>query len=148
MNTLVRDLLRVKGNAVETIAPTATILQAIKRMTTIRVGCLAVVAQGNRLVGIISERDCLWKAVAVGESPRTRLVKEKMTPIRDVCTVSPSDTVESCMSHMTTGRYRHLPVLEGKKLVGLVSIGDVVKSLISDQQEQIQTLEKYIEGSL
>lgn len=148
MNTTVGDLLRVKGSAVETIPPTTTILDAIKRMSAHRIGCLAVVAKNGRLSGIISERDCLWKTVAEEESPRKTLVKDKMTPIARMTTVSPTHTVEDCMSLITTGRHRHLLVLDGRKLVGLISIGDVVKYLLGDQEATIQSLEKYIEGSL
>lgn len=148
MNTPVSDLLRIKGSAVESIAPTATILDAIKRMSSCRYGSLVVVGKNGRLSGIITERDCMWKTIAIGESPRTTLVKDKMTPVAQMSTVSPSHTVDDCMNLMTTERHRHLPVVEGKKLVGLISIGDVVKFLMGDQQATIQSLEKYIEGSL
>jgi len=148
MNTSVSDLLRFKGSGVESIPPSATILDAIKRMSARRIGCLAVVAKNGRLSGLISERDCLWKTVAEEESPRKTLVKDKMTPVGKLTTVTPAHTIEDCMGLITTGRHRHLLVLEGSKLVGLVSIGDVVKFLLGDQEATIQSLEKYIEGSL
>ena len=148
MNATVNDILRVKGNVVESISPDATILDAIKRMSQRKLGCLAVVAKNGRLNGIISERDCMWKTIAVGESPRSKLVKDKMTPIAKVSSVTLEQTVEDCMSLMTSGRYRHLPVMDGKTLVGLISIGDVVKFTIGSHQAMIQSLQKYIEGSL
>ena len=148
MNTPVSDMLRIKGSAVETIRPTATILEAVKRMTERRIGCLAVVSSNGRLSGVISERDCLWKTLATEESPRKTQVKEKMTPIQKMSTVTPTHTVDDCMSLMTSGRHRHLLVLENNKLVGLISIGDVVKHILGDQQATIQSLQKYIEGSL
>ena len=148
MNTTVSDMLRIKGCAVECIAPGATILEAIKRMSARRFGCLVVMARNGRPSGIITERDCMWKTIAAGESPRTMRVKDKMTPIAKMSTVTASSTVDDCMSLMTNGRHRHLPVMEGSKLVGLISIGDVVKFTIGSHQAMIQSLQKYIQGSL
>ena len=148
MNATVSDMLRVKGSVVECIAPDATILDAIKRMSVRKLGCLVVMAKNGRLSGIITERDCMWKTIAVGESPRTTLVKGKMTPINKVSTVTPGHTVDDCMNLMTSERHRHLPVVEGKTLVGLISIGDVVKFTIGSHQAMIQSLQKYIQGSL
>ena len=148
MSTTVGDLLRIKGAAVETTGASATILEAIRRMGERHIGCLAVVTKAGKLMGILSEGDCLWKVVALGKSPRTGLVKEVMTPIAQMDTVSPSQTVEECMGLITTGRHRHLPVLEDGKLAGLISIGDVVKFMLDSQQSTIQSLEKYITGSL
>ena len=148
MNATVSDILRVKGSVVECIAPDATILDAIKRLSTRKLGCLVVMAKNGKLCGILTERDCMWKTVAAGESPRSKLVKDKMTPIAKVSTVTPAHTVDDCMSMMTSGRFRHLPVVEGKALVGLISIGDVVKFTIGSHQAMIQSLQKYIEGSL
>lgn len=148
MNATVNDILRVKGSVVESIAPDATILAAIQRMSLRRLGCLVVVARNGRLCGILTERDCMWKTIAIGESPRSKRVKDKMTPVSKVNTVTPAHTVDDCMSLMTNGRHRHLPVMDGKKLVGLVSIGDVVKFTIGSHQAMIQSLQKYIQGSL
>jgi len=148
MNATVSDMLRAKGGDVECIGPDATILDAIKRMSARRFGCLAVVGKNGRLRGIISERDCMWKTVALGESPRSTLVKDKMTPIAKMSTVTSASTVDDCMSLMTNERHRHLPVMEGAKLVGLISIGDVVKFTIESHQAMIQSLQKYIQGSL
>lgn len=147
MSSTVGDLLRIKGSAVEVIAPSGTIREAIRHMSKTRIGCLAVVTRTGKLSGIITERDCLWKVIAPGESPRTRLVKDKMTKIKQMETVTPSQTVEECMALMTTGRHRHLPVLKDGKLCGLISIGDVVKSMLDSQQATIDSLEKYITGT-
>jgi len=147
MSILVSDLLRIKGTAVEVIAPSGTIQEAIRHMSKTRIGCLAVVTKTGKLSGIITERDCLWKVLATGESIRKCLVKDKMTKIAKMQTVTPSQSVEDCMKLMTQGRHRHIPVLEGGKLAGLVSIGDVVKSMLDSQQATIQSLEKYITGT-
>jgi CBS domain-containing protein len=148
MNATVNDILRVKGSVVECIAPDATILEAIKRMSSGKLGCLAVVGRGGRLCGIITERDCMWKTVAIGEPVRTTRVKDKMTPVAKMSVVTLAHTVDDCMRLMTSGRHRHLPVMEGKSLAGLISIGDVVKFTIGSHQAMIQSLQKYIEGSL
>ncbi|HOU21745.1 MAG: CBS domain-containing protein [Kiritimatiellae bacterium] len=148
MSTTVGDLLRVKGPKVETIAPGATILEAIRRMADKHIGCLAVTNRTGRLVGIVSERDCLWKVIAAGRSPRTKLVKEVMTPVQKMRTVTPAILVDECMELMTGRRHRHLPVLVDGKLAGLVSIGDIVKFAIDAREATIQSLEKYITGSL
>lgn len=148
MNTPVSDLLRSKGSTVETIAPSATVLDAIQQMRACRIGCLVVVSRTRRVAGLVSERDCMWRTIAEGLSPRKTLVKEMMTPIRKLTTVAPTHTVTDCMNLMTTGRHRHIPVMNGTTLAGLISIGDVVKFLLGDQQATIQSLEKYIEGSL
>ncbi len=148
MSTTVGDLLGIKGAQVETIAGTATVLEAIRRMAEHHIGCLAVVGRAGKLSGIVSERDCLWKVMAGGGSPRTARVKEVMTPVRQLHTVSPAVTVEECMGLMTTGRCRHLPVVVGGKLTGLVSIGDIVKHTMDVKKETIRSLEKYITGSL
>ena len=148
MNATVGDILRVKGSDVECIEPDATILDAIKRMSSRKLGCLVVMGKNNKLCGILSERDCMWKTIALGETPRGKLVKEKMTPIAKVSVVTPAHSVDDCMTLMTTGRYRHLPVLDGKTLIGLVSIGDVVKFTIGSHQAMIESLQKYIDGSL
>lgn len=147
MSTTVGDLLRIKGAKVETITAAEPILEAVRRMSEHHIGCLAVVTKAGKLSGILSERDCLWKVFAQGSSPRTKLVKEAMTPIAQMRTVTPSQSIEDCMELMTTRRHRHLPVLDDGKLAGLISIGDVVKHMIDAQQATIQSLEKYITGT-
>ena len=147
MSTTVGDLLRIKGTKVETITASEPILEAIRRMSEKHIGCLAVVTQAGKLSGILSERDVLWKIVAAGSSPKTHLVKDAMTPVAQMKTVTPSQTVEECMELISGRRHRHLPVLEDGKLTGLISIGDVVKFLLDAQQATIQSLEKYITGT-
>ena len=147
MSTTVGDLLRIKGAKVETITAAETILEAIRRMSEKHIGCLAVVTKAGKLSGILSERDVLWKIVAVGKSPKTKLVKDAMTPLKQMRTVAPTQTVEECMELISGRRHRHLPVLEGGKLVGMISIGDVVKFMLDAQQATIQSLEKYITGT-
>ena len=147
MSTTVGDLLRIKGAKVETIAAAEPLLEAIRRMSEKHIGCLAVVTQAGKLSGILSERDVLWKVVAAGKSPKTHRVKDAMTPLKQMDTVSPAQTVEECMGLISGRRHRHLPVLEGGKLVGMISIGDVVKFLLDAQQSTIDSLEKYITGT-
>ncbi|MGD9612052.1 MAG: CBS domain-containing protein [Kiritimatiellia bacterium] len=147
MSTTVGDLLRIKGNQVETIAAGEPLLEAIRRMSAKHIGCLAVVTKVGKLSGILSERDVLWKVIAEGLSPKTHRVKDAMTPLKQMQTVTPSQTVEECMELISGRRHRHLPVLEGGKLVGMISIGDVVKFMLDAQQATIQSLEKYITGT-
>jgi len=147
MSTTVGDLLRIKGTKVETISASETILEAIRRMSEKHIGCLAVVTRAGKLSGILSERDVLWKVIAAAKSPKTNRVKDAMTPLKQMKTVSPSQTVEECMALMTGRRHRHLPVLADGKLAGLISIGDVVKFMLDAQQATIQSLEKYITGT-
>ena len=147
MSTTVGDLLQIKGTKVETIAATTTIIDAVKHMAKVRIGCLAVATKTGKLLGILSERDCLWKVIAMGNSTKNTLVKDAMTAIKDVETVSPAVTVEECMGMMTAGRHRHLPVIVDGKLSGLISIGDVVKHMMDSQEATIKSLEKYITGT-
>ena len=147
MSTTVGDLLRIKGAKVETITAAETVLDAIRRMSAKHIGCLAVVTKAGKLSGIVSERDCLWKVIAEGKSPKTNLVKDAMTPLKQMKTVEPAVSVEECMALMTGRRHRHLPVLADGQLVGLISIGDVVKFMLDAQQATIQSLEKYITGT-
>ncbi len=139
----VRQLLQVKGNQVWSIAPHAMAFEALQLMADKNVGALLVLKQG-RLVGIFTERDYARKVILKGRSSKTTPVAELMT--REVLYVSPEDTIENCMALMTAKRARHLPVLDNGKLVGIVSIGDVVKEIISDREFTIQQLERYITG--
>ncbi|NLB66034.1 MAG: CBS domain-containing protein [Lentisphaerae bacterium] len=147
MSITVGDLLKSKGYGVETITTPESILVAIQRMSSKHIGCLAVVSDGGALIGILSERDCLWKIVAEGKSPADHIVQETMTPLEQMRTVTPSIAVEECMELMSGRRHRHLPVLEEGKLIGMISIGDVVKALIDSQKAMISSLEKYITGT-
>ena len=147
MSTTVGDLLQTKGTKVETIASTATIFEAVKRMAEVHIGCLAVTTKTGKLIGILSERDCLWKVIAAGQAIRKTLVKDAMTPVKQMKTVTPNVSVEECMGLMTGRRHRHLPVVVDDKLAGLISIGDVVKYEIDSKEATIQSLEKYITGT-
>ena len=137
----VRQLLDRKGRQVFSIAPTAAVLDAIRMMAEHHVGALLVM-QGDALSGIVSERDYARKVILMGRSSAD-------TPVRDimsapVITVQPETQVEKCMQIMTDRRVRHLPVTEGGRVVGMVSIGDLVKAVIAEQQQQIEQLESYI----
>jgi CBS domain-containing protein len=139
----VRDLLRVKGGATWSIAPAATVYEALALMAEKDVGALLVLEAGN-LVGIVSERDYARKVALRGKTSRETPVREIMTA--RVVWVRPEQTIEECMSLMTNKRIRHLPVLEGERLIGVISIGDVVKAIISEQEFIIAQLENYITG--
>lgn len=138
------DILKAKPHAqIYSIWPTATVLEAITLMAEKGVGAL-VVMEGDRLVGIVSERDYARKVVLMERSSYNTEVSEIMSA--NVITVAPDTSNEACMQLMTEKRLRHLPVLEHERLVGLISIGDLVKDIISDQQSMIRQLESYIRG--
>jgi CBS domain-containing protein len=139
----VRDILEVKGRDVWSIGPDASVFDALKLMAEKDVGALVVLDSGN-LVGIISERDYARKIALLGRASPTTQVKEIMTS-RVAC-VDPEQNVNECMALVTEKRIRHLPVLENGKLIGLISIGDLVKSIITEQQFIIEQLERYITG--
>jgi CBS domain-containing protein len=140
----VSQILRSKPDrAVHTIAPGATVFDALRLMADKNVGAVLVV-EGGAIVGVLTERDYARKVVLMARS-------SKDTPVRDIMTapvmyVSPERTSEECMALMTENRFRHLPVLDKGKLVGLVSIGDLVKDVISEQKFIIEQLEHYIAG--
>jgi CBS domain-containing protein len=137
----VRQLLQSKSGTLCTIGPDASVLDALKLMAEKNVGALLVV-KGEKLAGIISERDYARKVILLGKSSHGTRVREIMTE-RAVC-VQPDNTVEECMALMTDKHIRHLPVIENEKLIGVLSIGDLVKETISEQQFVIQQLESYI----
>ncbi len=139
----VRHLLHEKGNQTWTISPQATVYEALQLMAEKNLGAL-VVTEGGKVVGIFTERDYARKVVLQGRASKTALVSELMTP--DVLYVGPDDTMENCMALMTAHRTRHLPVMDNGKLAGLVSIGDVVKAVISSHEIMIRELERYIHG--
>src|ERR1051326_1985350 len=139
----VRQLLQTKGNQVWSIPPHTTVYAALQLMADKNVGALLIIQDGT-VAGIFSERDYARKVVLKGKSSKTSTVGELMT--REVLYISPDETIEECMALMTAKRTRHLPVLEDEKLIGIISIGDVVKEIISDREFTIRELERYITG--
>ena len=138
------ELLKSKPHqTVYTIAPTAPVLEAIKLMAEKHIGALLVL-EGERVAGIVTERDYARKVVLKSRSSADTPVRDIMTA--EVMFVRPDQTCEECMALMTDKRLRHLPVMDGDRLIGLVSIGDLVKEVISDQQFTIAQLQHYISG--
>ncbi len=140
MKTL-RQLLQAKTYGILSIAPDARVYDALQLMADKNVGALLVMDAGQ-LIGIITERDYARKVILKGKSSLDTPVREIMTD--KVLCVHPNQTVEECMALMTDKRFRHLPVMEGNKLVGVISIGDLVKEVISEQEQTIKQLESYI----
>ncbi len=137
----VQQLLQMKGGAVFAVAPGDSVLQAITVMAEKGVGALVVLDEG-RLAGMLSERDYARKVILHGRSSQGTAVRDIMTA--QVITVNSGQTVEGCMALMTQHRIRHLPVIDGGKLMGVLSIGDLVKEVIADREETIKQLESYI----
>lgn len=137
------ELLRVKGHQYWSVTPDTTVFDALKLMAEKNIGVLLVL-EGDVLVGLLSERDYARKVILKGKSSKDTLVKEIMS--EKVIYVEPEQTVEECMALMTDKHVRHLPVFEGDKLIGIISIGDVVKAIISEQEFIIEQLEHYISG--
>jgi len=139
----VRQVLEEKGRGVQTVTPESTVFDALRRMADADVGAL-VVAEGDEVVGLFSERDYARKVILHGKASKNIPVEEIMT--RRVVCVGPDQRMDACMGLMTRERVRHLPVLEEQRLAGIISIGDVVKAIIEDQQLTIAELEHYITG--
>ena len=140
---IVSQVLKGKGTEVFSVAPEDSVLHAIDVMATRHVGALLVMKQGA-LLGIISERDYARKVILKNRSSHD-------TPVSDIMTspavgVTPEDSVHHCMQLMTNGRFRHLPVLNAGRVVGMLSIGDLVKAVMQEQTEHIEQLERYIAG--
>ncbi len=142
--TTVRSVLQSKGNDIWSTAPDALVFDALKVMADKNVGALLVI-EGNQLIGIFSERDYARKVVLKGESSHNIAIRNVMTS--GVISVTPDQSIEDCMALMTGKHIRHLPVLENGKLVGMISIGDVVKAIISQHEDTIKQLENYITGA-
>jgi CBS domain-containing protein len=140
----VKEILNAKGYEVWSITPDATVFDALTKMALKDVGALTVM-EGDQLAGIISERDYARKVILQGKTSRTALVREIMSS--PVICVRPQQTVEECMALLTGRRIRHLPVIEDERVIGMISIGDLVKSIISEQQFIIEQLEHYISGA-
>jgi len=140
MKTL-KQLLEAKGREVHTITPDARVFDALRVMAEKSVGAL-IVMEGSKIAGVISERDYARKVILHGKSSHELQVRDIMTS--KVITVHPGQTVEECMALMTEKRIRHLPVTEADRLIGVLSIGDLVKEVIAEQRQTIQELESYI----
>jgi CBS domain-containing protein len=139
----VRDILAAKGHQVWCVEPGATVFDALRLMAEKEIGALLVM-EGDRVVGILSERDYARKVVLLGRTSPTTAVKEIMTS--PVVYTHSDQSIEECMALVTEKRVRHLPVMKEGKLVGLISIGDLVKSIIADQKFLIEQLVRYISG--
>ncbi len=138
-----RDLLREKGTQVYATSPDATVYDALQQMAEKNIGAL-IVFEGDRMVGLISERDYARKIVLKNKFSRETAVSEIMS--RDVVTVAPDKNLEECMEVISEHRVRHLPVVEEDRVLGIISIGDVVKGIIDHKEFIIEQLEYYIKG--
>jgi CBS domain-containing protein len=140
----VKDILEVKGATVCSVQPEATVFEALKLMSEKEIGAVMVLDQAATVCGILSERDYARKVPLQGKTSRETTVAEIMTPRERMYTVAPTSTLEDCMVLMTAKHVRHLPIFEGPRFAGLVSIGDVVKAIISEKQSLIEQLHDYI----
>lgn len=139
----VRDMIRTKGATVHSVTPSATVFEAIEKMVRYNIGALVVI-ENDRPCGILTERDYLKRVALEGRTSKTTRVGDIMTT--KLITVSMDTPVTECMAFFTERRVRHLPVADDGRIVGIVSIGDVVKNLMRDQQAHIEHLEEYIQG--
>jgi CBS domain-containing protein len=140
----ITSLLSQKGRAVWSILPEATVYEAIERMSEINIGALVVIS-AEKLVGIVSERDYARKVILKGRQSHEIRVREIMS--MPVFYVAPQTTIDECMRLMASRQVRHLPVLEDERIVGMISMGDLVKWIISSHEQTIQQLESYIGGT-
>ena len=143
---IVSQILRSKGSAVLTIAPEASAVEAARMMNERRVGALVVRRAHGKLEGIISERDIVTAIAVHGPEATERPVRALMTPADRLITCSPADTVDRITAVMTDRRVRHLPVLDGTRLAGIISIGDVVKARISETLAEVEAMTAYVRG--
>jgi len=137
----VKQLLQLKGGPVYSVTPQDKVFDALKLMAEKNIGAVLALADG-KIAGIMTERDYARKVILLGKSSHDMSVSEIMSD--SVVTVKPGQSVEECMALMTNNRIRHLPVMDGGKLVGLLSIGDLVKEVIAEQEQTIKQLESYI----
>ncbi len=146
MRTVHDILMRKVNKEIWSISPKATVFDALALMGQKEVGALVVKDDAGKVVGIISERDYARKVILKGKASKETAVEEIMTPVADMFVVKPENTVEECMVIMTGKKVRHLPVFKDNGFVGIISIGDVVKSIIADQEMLIEQLSEYIAG--
>ena len=141
----ISSLLHQETSALWSVTPDTTVFDAIRLMAEKNIGALPVLT-GERLIGIFTERDYTRKVALMGKTSKETHVREVIA--REILTVTPDDSVEDCMRLMTENRVRHLPVIEGMNVVGIVSIGDLVNWIISTQNAAIEQMEQYIAGSV
>ena len=141
----IKDILKQKSqSAIWSVGPSLSVFQAIEMMALKEVGALTVVDDEGHLIGIISERDYARKVILLGKSSKQTPVSEIMT--KDVITINEDSRIEECMTLMTERRIRHLPVVHDSFLIGMISVGDLVKTIISEQDFKIEQLERYVRG--
>ena len=145
MSMSVKQVLEKKGTKAYSVGPDATVWEALTAMAEHDIGAVLVI-EGDRLVGIFTERDYARKVVLRGKSSKDTVISELMTP--NVCTITPSHTMDQVMNIMTENRFRHLPVVDHGKIAGIVTIGDVVKAVIAMQEATIAQLSSYIAGDI
>ena len=137
------DILQYKGSKVWSVGPDDTVLHALGVMAEQEIGAVLVL-EGERVVGILTERDYARKVVLAGRSSKNSAIREVMT--HDVICVEPERTIDECLGLMTDERVRHLPVIDGRRVAGLISIGDLVRATIAEQEQVIEHLQHYIAG--
>jgi CBS domain-containing protein len=139
----VKNILSAKGGEVVTIEPNVSVAAAVKRLAERKIGALVVIGAEHRVIGILSERDIVQELAARGAAALDQPLSEVMT--RKVVTCSQSDTISSVMERMTEGKFRHLPVIEHSRLIGIVSIGDIVKHRLQEMEHEQSALRDYIQ---
>lgn len=139
----VRDVLARKGSGLWSVGPDSTVLEALQTLAARNIGAVLVL-EGTHLVGILSERDYARQVILKGKTSKETPVREIMT--REVVSVRPEQTIDDCMAIMTDKRFRHLPVVVGVDVIGVLSIGDIVKALLEEQRYRIEQLEGYIKS--
>jgi CBS domain-containing protein len=143
MNVTAKELVGYKGQEVWSVGPESTVFEALELMAEKNIGAV-LVTDGDRLVGIFSERDYARKVVLAGKSSKDTMVRELMSG--NLITTSPDTTVKECLDLFTENRIRHLPIVDNGKLVGILTIGDAVKHMITHLEQTVRDLEKYITG--
>jgi CBS domain-containing protein len=141
-----KDILKTKSNEIWSLSPKAKVFDALKMMGEKEIGSIMVIDDKGKVAGIITERDYARKIILLGKASKETYVEEIMTPFDQMFTVKPETTVDDCMVLMTAKKVRHLPVFDREKFVGIITIGDVVKSIISEQETLIEHLSNYIAG--
>jgi len=142
----VKDLLLSKPTVIWSISPNAKVFDALKLMSEKKIGALMVMDDKNKVAGIITERDYARKVILLGKTSKETAVEEIMTPVEAMFYVKPENTIEDCMVLMTGKHVRHLPVCDKGEFAGLISIGDVVKSIVTEKDQLIEQLSDYIAG--